>query len=209
MNKLSVKSPVVSRAATLAAAAILGLTGARTVNIWLHTDSSQPEPTINHPHGFVKPSHHKTDYRRLSKLHLFGEVKKTPATDPLKQEIIKAPETSLNLKLIGVLFDRGNEDGYAIISESGKPQEIFHKGDKLPGNATLYVIEPNRVILTRNGRHETLTLIKPDLHAKGPAGGNEKLPSIPIQSWIRSTDIKDQSPPADGLKTSSNKESTF
>ncbi len=141
----------------------------------------------------------KVDYRKLVNLHLLGKVEDNAKQTPKKQEIIKAPETNLNLKLIGVLFNRQDKDGYAIISESGKSHKTFHKGDKLPGNATLYAVESNRVILERNGRHETLSLLKPDSNTKGPTNGNEQPPGAPIQAWRSSRTINGKQPLPDVL----------
>jgi general secretion pathway protein C len=172
LKKLSVKSSVVTTAATAAAAVLLGLSGARIVSYWLHANDEHKLETANNSQQATKPVSRKIDYKKLPRLHLFGQVKKDAKQDPAEKEVIKAPETRLNLKLIGVLFDRNNKDGYAIISESNKPQKAFRKGDKISGNTILYAVEPNRVILLRNGRHETLTLIKPDLHTRSPSSSN-------------------------------------
>lgn len=188
MNTVSLKSPIVTRMATLLGAVLLGLAGARAANLWILTNNSPPQDKI----GAVslhkaKPTNKKVDYKRLAKLHLLGEVQKRAKQTPVKQKITNAPETSLNLKLIGVLFDRESQDGYAIISESGKPQKTFHKGDKVSGNATLHAVEPNRVILMRNGRHETLTLIKPDLQVKSPSSNSYiKVPTSTKTSLTKS-----------------------
>ncbi len=178
MHIFSAKSPFATGLATVIAAALLGLSGARAVNYWLQENNKPPLLKTGIASQFSAKSRDKrVDYKELTKLHLLGRVENNIAKkEPKKKGLIKAPETTLNLKLIGVLFDRDKGDGYAIISEAGKPQKAFHKGDKLYGNATLYDIEPNRVILKRNGRHEALTLKKPDLESKEPSGAGNVTP---------------------------------
>ena len=87
--------------------------------------------------------------------HLFGEW---PAErpEPVAEAPIEAPETSLRLTLRGVYQGGGN--GFAIIADAGGKDETYRVGDALPGGATLEEIYPDRVILKRNGRLETLRL---------------------------------------------------
>ncbi len=198
MNIFSAKSPFATGLATVIAAALLGLSGARAVNYWLQENNKPPLLKTGIASQFSAKSRDKrVDYEELTKLHLLGRVENNIAKkEPKKKGLIKAPETTLNLKLIGVLFDRDKEDGYAIISEAGKPQKAFHKGDKLYGNATLYDIEPNRVILKRNGRHEALTLKKPNLEAGNvtPVAANRRYPT-PKRPYKRSYKNKPTPPP--------------
>lgn len=174
MNKLSFDSPHIPKAATLTAAILLGLSGAKAVNLRLQDDNP---PLTEKPGSLTQrktgPVNKTADYRKLANFHIMGKVDKEAKSSPTVQKIIHAPETRLKLKLLGVVFNGDTDDGIAIISENLKTQKTFHKNDKVFGNATLYAIEPNRVILKRNGRHETLTLVKPDLNTKRPpsAGG--------------------------------------
>ncbi len=164
MTRFTVNSPILSKAATLAAAIMLALASARTTNLWLQQQYPPPESGVKTTtQSASKPNNRKISYNQLVKLHLFGEVAKKGSATP-KKNIIKAPETSLKLQLIGVIFDRDTDEGIAIISESKKPQKTYRKEDQLPGGATLYAIEQERVILKRNGRHETLSLKKHNLY---------------------------------------------
>jgi general secretion pathway protein C len=190
LNKFSAKSPLIPKAATMIAALLLGLSGARSINALLETNDKQQEATSKNTQLSSRSTNTRVDYGQLVSLHLLGKVENNAKQANKKSEIIKAPETNLSLKLIGVLFNRDKEDGYAIISESGKRQKTFHKGDKLPGNATLYAVESNRVILERNGRHETLSLLKPDINAKGQPGNNERATDSSKQAWKRSRKIE-------------------
>ncbi len=93
----------------------------------------------------------------LSQWHLFGQADlKVPTTD----EPITAPETALNLKLKGVIASRTEAGARAIIEDGSGEEDFYGIGSSLPGGATLEQIHPDRVILKRNNRFETLTLPK-------------------------------------------------
>lgn len=95
---------------------------------------------------------------QLAGWHLLGEVKQAAATAVVKETPIDAPETSLKLVLRGSLASDDPENARAIIAEPRGNEEQYAVGDKLPGNAELREIYPDRVLLMRNGRYETLRL---------------------------------------------------
>jgi len=82
-------------------------------------------------------------------------------SQPVKEEIpIEAPETKLQLILRGVLSSDDPVHARAIIADPRGKEEQYAIGKELPGNAELSEIHPDRVILKRNGRYETLRLPK-------------------------------------------------
>ncbi len=174
------KSPAYTVSAAFVAAIMLGLASFRAASLW-RQEQNYSHSSINIPPALPtnKANAKNSDYSHLAKLHIFGEVARQ-SVRPQQIDKIDAPETHLKLQLIGVIFDRGTKDGFAIISESGKEQKTYHKGDKLPGNATLFAVEQERIILERNGRQETLSLKKPELQSGKPLGGH-KQPAIPRQ----------------------------
>jgi general secretion pathway protein C len=91
---------------------------------------------------------------RIAKLHLFGQ-----SDAPQAQEALEAPETRLNLTLRGVYATPG-EDAMAIIAAGGANEKLYRVGDTIAGGATLKAVYPNRVILQRGARIETLSLPK-------------------------------------------------
>ena len=101
------------------------------------------------------------DFRQMSHWHIFGE-NTIQSNAPITVAPIKAPETQLKLELLGVALHSNGKGGQAIIAETGKKQRSYSTGDKLPGEALLYAIEAQRVILHRNNQHESLTMKKPD-----------------------------------------------
>lgn len=91
-----------------------------------------------------------------------------------------APETSLRLKLEGVMVAQQPEESGAIVAGSDGVTEFYKVGDTLPGNARLAEVEPRRVLIRRNGRYETLTFEEPvsgdlitDVVAEGVASSPE------------------------------------
>jgi len=89
--------------------------------------------------------------------HLFGtaEAGRLVQTQPAPE----APETRLNLTLKGV-YATGDARALAIIASGGRNEEFYKVGDSIPGGARLKAVYPDRVILERNGRLETLRLPK-------------------------------------------------
>ncbi|MBF0165393.1 MAG: type II secretion system protein GspC [Magnetococcales bacterium] len=68
-----------------------------------------------------------------------------------------APETQLNLVLTGILSGSGRETRVAVRA-GGDADKIYAIGDKLPGDARIVAVRPDRVILEKGGHHETLRL---------------------------------------------------
>jgi general secretion pathway protein C len=93
----------------------------------------------------------------LSKLHLFGQSSALVA--PV---VIDAPETSLDLRLLGTLASEDPKSGLAIITDSEGLEAYYGVGDELPGRAELHEIHSEKVILVRQGRFETLSLREDD-----------------------------------------------
>ncbi len=91
---------------------------------------------------------------RIARLHLFGQ-----SDAPQAQAALDAPETRLNLTLRGVYATPG-EDAMAIIAAGGANEKLYRVGDTVSGGATLKAVYPNRVILQRGARMETLSLPK-------------------------------------------------
>ncbi len=102
---------------------------------------------------------------RIAQKNLFGQSGTAPQS---KKEITHAPKTRLDLVLRGVLAHTPAEKALAMISRGSGRQEVYAIGDKLPGDAELAEVHPDRVIIEYQGRYETLPL--------------EKTRGVPIQS---------------------------
>jgi general secretion pathway protein C len=95
-----------------------------------------------------------SDDARIATLHLFGAAPREGAAGAP----INAPETTLKLVLDGVLAATDVRAARAIIRTPNGTEKPYRVGDLLPGNAILKEIYPDRVLLERNGRYETLPL---------------------------------------------------
>jgi general secretion pathway protein C len=94
--------------------------------------------------------------RQLPRWHLMGVVSQQAA--PVKAAPMEAPDTRLKLVLRGALASDDPAHARAIIADPRGKEDQYAIGDNLPGNAELSEIHPDRVILMRNGRYETLRL---------------------------------------------------
>lgn len=95
------------------------------------------------------------DLSEIRKLNLFGVF--TQARPVEKVEVKDAPETKLNLVLVGTVATT-DETAAAIIAYNGK-QETYGVGDKITGTrAVLESVSTDRVLIKQSGRLETLML---------------------------------------------------
>ena len=117
------------------------------------------------------------DIGALANSGLFGRYQApTAASDaPL-------PDTALNLTLIGLLADDREQYSRALIAQNGDEQS-YAVGDDVARGVTLQAIFPDRVILSRNGRLETLRLERD----APSAGGDSAPPPVAMAEEPRST----------------------
>jgi len=114
----------------------------------------------------------------LAQWHLFGVKSAGPAPS-----VDSLPETQLNLTLSGVVASGSVTGGGAIIAAPGGVEAFYTINAQLPGGAMLKEVHPDRVVLERNGRLETLRLPKEGLGNLGSGGqetpGGSSQPSPP------------------------------
>lgn len=101
---------------------------------------------------------YKAQINQISQWHLFGEAQKEAPLNTSK--VTEAPDTRLNLKLLGVMASSDPETARAIIADGKGEENSYGIGKTLPGNAVLREIYTDRVILEYRGRLETLRLPK-------------------------------------------------
>ncbi len=89
----------------------------------------------------------------LTALHLFGQ---SPVGLALPAGA-SAPDTSLDLRLVGTLV--GDDDAGTLALIAGADGEaLYAPGAEIEGEARLHEVYPDRVILIHQGRYETLRL---------------------------------------------------
>jgi general secretion pathway protein C len=88
----------------------------------------------------------------IETLSLFGSLEQSGVAEM----VTNAPETRLNLELQGVFIASAAADSTAIVAERNKSGELFHIGDRLPGNAVLDAVFNDHILLKRGGQVEKL-----------------------------------------------------
>jgi len=112
---------------------------------------------------------------QLPTWHLLGVVRQQAA--PVKTAApMDAPDTRLKLVLRGALASDDAQHARAIIADPKGDEEQYAIGDNLPGNAELSEIYPDRVILKRNGRYETLRLPQDQNNIRSAINGIARFP---------------------------------
>ena len=147
---------------------------------WNFFDSGVDTASITAPAinaAAVKPQPRPNYDRKIAQMHIMGKAAPNAA-----KKVENAPDTTLNLKLLGVLAG-DKEYGYAIISSGGNKIKHYALGDDIPGGATLHAVYPDRVILERDIRMETLRL--PKANSKG--FGNATAPRTTTQPQTTQT----------------------
>jgi general secretion pathway protein C len=121
---------------------------------------SAPAPEVAQPGGGSVDAGSRPDYARLSAGHLFGAAPEV-TSEPVVQEVVDAPDTTLNLELTGIVAREATEVGQAIIT-SGNESRAYSVGDTIENasGARLHSVYGDRVLLNRSGRLETLRLPK-------------------------------------------------
>lgn len=123
----------------------------------------------------VKRQPPRIDERQIADWHLFGVVGDEKLQ---KKQVLDAPDTRLKLILRGVFATEESTGGRAIVGDPKGKEENYAVGDPLPGGAKLSEIYPDRIILERNGRFETLRLPKQRaLSGPGDAGNRSATPA--------------------------------
>lgn len=131
----------------------------------------------------------RVDASRIAGWHLFGQAAQTPSQQ--KNVPIDAPETRLNLILRGVFSSDDDQRARAIIAAPNGEERSYRIGDTLPGNAELSEIYADRIILLRNGRHETLRLPKDQLEGADMAAGNSAAADINREAGALLSEYRD------------------
>lgn len=95
------------------------------------------------------------DYLRIGEWHLFGQAEAAERIDDAN-----ILETQLQLKLLGTFVSATAMS--AVVQSDDGSQQKYKVGDTLPGSARLDEIFANRILLSHNGRRESLALQRMD-----------------------------------------------
>lgn len=112
-------------------------------------------------------------FRELAGLSVFGSA---VSNQPV---VVNAPDTSLSWTLKGVFSNPDSSRSAAILSPQGQAEKLYRVGASLPGNVTLQEVFPDRVILDRGGRLETLRLKRHDTTPSRTGSRRSAAPALP------------------------------
>lgn len=128
--------------------------------LWvLGLGGAAPLPVPALPVAAALPSH--IEPQRIASL--FGETAAAPAS-------VTPQSTTLQLRLDGVMMNPSRELARAFIADRTANKTLAYRpGDELPGGAVLQRVEASQVVLSRNGREETLGFDKPGAAVPAPA----------------------------------------
>jgi len=152
----------------------------------------------------IAPSASGPDVEGIASAHLFGEYQ---APDPALSDLNDAPDTRLDLTLLGILASATEGGSRALISSSNGEEKPYAIGDEVVRGAKLQAIFPDRIILARAGQLETLRLNKDapgkplpsDSHAAA-AGGTIGADTTQMLSNIREELLSDPSRAAEYIR---------
>ncbi|MDP3857566.1 MAG: type II secretion system protein GspC [Stagnimonas sp.] len=125
--------------------------------LWLPTPASTRWAPAPAP-AELAPAKPAAGSDALASAHLFGEYRAGAASDAAS--LANAPDTQLNFTLLGILAGSSDAESLALIAREGGDEAPFHIGDDVSPGVSLQAIFPDRVILARGGRLETLRLDK-------------------------------------------------
>jgi general secretion pathway protein C len=130
------------------------------------------------------PAQPSVDIAAIVNAHIFGQGSVAPgSTDPSA-----VSTTNMQLVLVGTIANSNPELGYAIIGESATTAKVYGVGKTITGGTKLHAVYPDRVILDRGGRLESLLLPKlfqgggMSARAAATPGGQ---PDMPLGERIR------------------------
>ncbi len=163
--------------ASASLSALIGYTLAQVV--WLlvpapEVTTAPPPPVTTYR---VAPEQHVDPGRQLASRHLMGRA--AALDDGAPPVPVDAPDTRLNLTLRGLVYSPDPALALAIVDD-GQRETHFRTGDELAGGAIVDAILPDRVILRRNGRHESLRLPEERLALDGTDTAVQPLDAGPV-----------------------------
>ena len=130
------------------------------------------------------------DLNQISNAQLFGKFESTPTAAAAET----APDTQLALTLLGIFADsRDPNSSRALIGADGGDEKPYAIGDEVTRGVTLQAIFADRVVLSRNGRLETLRLDKDQAsNGDAPAMVSEDGTSVGGEAAQQLSDIRNR-----------------
>jgi len=126
--------------------------GSLVWKLWVLSDES-PQPG-----ALIPLSLKNTEPESLQNLLRYPLIRSASIQTTQGSASIDAPKTSLQLKLVGLMYSMDKNEARAIIETPEDGARSFATRERVADNAEIYSIEPDRVILLHAGRQEALML---------------------------------------------------
>jgi general secretion pathway protein C len=131
---------------------VLWQTGSLVWKLWLLNDES------SQPAAVIPLSPKNTEPEPLKNLLRYPLIQSESIQATQSSAFIDAPKTSLNLKLVGLMYSTHKNEARAIIESPNDGARSYATHERVADKAEIYSIEPDRVILFHAGRQEALML---------------------------------------------------
>ncbi len=143
----------------LVALALIGVELARAFWLLMPDGPAWQPPTPPSAASSAKNSTPVLNIAPLLSANLYGNYQASEA--PVAElDPVDAPDTKLRLTLRGIVASESAQDSRALIESNPNDLMPYVIGMDVPGGATIHAIHPDRVLLKRAGRLETLRLEK-------------------------------------------------
>jgi len=170
---------VIALAALAACGALLALALARVVLLLLSLGAPQVPPVqAISVEQLVRSAESGT--ASVASWHLFGNA--LPLADP--RGVAAAPDTGLQLILMGVFAGDDPKDGRAIIADGAGGEEHYMVGAEVVPGVTLDGVYPDRITLSRGGIIEALRLPRPTAGGANPGGDGISVQNRPLPTGM-------------------------
>ena len=148
---------------------VLWQAGSLVWKLWLlNNESPQAAALIAASPGNTEPD-------SLKDLLRYPLIKSASEQAAKSSASIDAPKTSLNLKLVGLVYSTDRKQARAIIESEKEGARSYSTRERVADKAEIYSIEPDRVILLHAGQQEAL-LLDPEDNTSGNQPGAEGQP---------------------------------
>jgi general secretion pathway protein C len=172
----------IALAAVAACGALLALALARVVLLLLSLGAPQVPPVqAMSVEQLVRSAESGT--ASIASWHLFGNA--LPLADP--RGVAAAPDTGLQLILMGVFAGDDPKDGRAIIADGAGGEQHYMVGQEVVPGVTLDGVYPDRVTLSRGGAIEALRLPRPSATGASPGGDGIVVQNRPLPPGMAGT----------------------
>ena len=150
---------------------VLWQAGSLVWKLWL-LDNGSPQAA-----ALVPPSPRNTEPESLQDILRYPLIRSASNATTGGSDSVDQPRTSLNLKLVGLMYSADQDQARAIIESEQDGARSYSTHDRVADKVEIHSIEPDRVILLHAGRQEALMLDPED----EPSGNQSDTESQPVE----------------------------